>query len=307
MTGPAIEAVGLTKRYGDITAVDGIDLTMWPGTCVGVIGRNGAGKSTTMRMLTTVTRPTSGSLRMLGMDAATEGRRIRSRLGVVPQSNNLDEDLTARQNLEIYARYFGLGRAESRAAAEAVMEQARLDSRLDSRVNTLSGGMKRRLVIARALVNDPDVLLLDEPTSALDAQSRHHIWSALGTLRAAGKTILIMSHDMDEVETLCDQVLIMEEGRFMVSGTPHELITRYCQPALLDIVVETPGAHDWSAVLAGQLCELRETARGVVAEVRDADAGMAALRDSAVPFTSVTVRPSTLTDVYLRVTGKEAD
>lgn len=307
MTGIAIEARKLTKRYGPATAVDGIDLTVRRGTCVGVVGRNGAGKSTTMRMLTTVTRPTSGGLRILGMEATTEGRRIRRRLGVVPQSNNLDEDLTARQNLEIYARYFGMGRTRSRQVAESAIEQVHLAAWLDSRAATLSGGMKRRLAIARALVNDPEVLLLDEPTSALDAQSRHHIWSTLGALRSEGRSILIMSHDMEEVETLCDRVLIMEAGRFVVSGTPHGLIEQYCQPALLDIVIDDAGSHDWNGLLAGEMSELRETARGVMVEVRDATVSMERLRRSAVGFTSVTVRPSTLTDVFLRVTGKEAD
>jgi lipooligosaccharide transport system ATP-binding protein len=260
MTEAAIEAERLTKRYGSQMAVDGIDLRVERGTCVGIVGRNGAGKTTTMRMLTTVTRPTSGGLRILGLNSVSEARQIKSRLGVVPQTNNLDEDLTVSQNLEIYCRYFRMGRRQSRRVAAAAIEEARLAAKSDAPVSTLSGGMKRRLTIARAMVNDPEILLLDEPTAALDAQSKHHIWSTLGQLRSEGRTILIMSHDMEEVEMLCDLVLIMEAGRFVVSGAPHELIERYCQPARLDI-----------------------------------------------EFTSATVRPSSLTDVFLRVTGREAD
>jgi lipooligosaccharide transport system ATP-binding protein len=307
MTEAAIEAERLTKRYGSKMAVDGIDLRVERGTCVGIVGRNGAGKSTTMRMLTTVTRPTSGGLRILGLNSVSEARRIKSRLGVVTQTNNLDEDLTVTQNLEIYCRYFRMGRRQSRRVAAAAIEGARLSGKSDAPVSTLSGGMKRRLTIARAMVNDPEILLLDEPTAALDAQSKHNIWSTLGQLRSEGRTILIMSHDMEEVEMLCDLVFIMETGRFVVSGAPHELIERYCHPALLDIVVEDALSHDWARLLADELSEPRETARGIVVEVQDPVASMERLRTSSIEFTSATVRPSSLTDVFLRVTGREAD
>jgi lipooligosaccharide transport system ATP-binding protein len=307
MSESAIETTGLTKHYGSKVAVDGIDLRVDRGTCVGVVGRNGAGKSTTMRMLTTVTRPTSGRLSILGLSSVDDAKRIKSRLGVVPQTNNLDEDLTVSQNLQIYSRYFRMGRRASRRVAAEAIELARLSAKADTPVSTLSGGMKRRLAIARAMVNDPEILLLDEPTAALDAQSKHSIWSTLGQMRAAGKTILIMSHDMEEVEMLCDRVLIMEAGRFVVDGAPHELIERFCQPALLDIIVDDAMSFDWAQLLADSELQPRQSARGVVIEVRDPTASMERLRASSIKFTAATVRPSSLTDVFLRVTGHEAD
>lgn len=302
-----IDARALTKRYGDTLAVDGIDLQVPAGRCVGIVGRNGAGKSTTMRMLTTVTRPTSGTLTLLGLDAASEPARIKARLGVVPQANHLDDDLSAFANLEIYARYFRMSRARAREAAEHALTLAGLQAKASAPVRTLSGGMRRRLVIARALVNEPDLLLLDEPTAALDAQSKQHIWSTIGERRAQGRSILLMSHDMEEVETLCDEVLLMEHGRFVDRGAPHELIARHCRPALLDIVVDSVSGVDWAAVLGQEHAEPRPTPRGVVVEVDDPEASMHRLRTSAVEFTAATVRPSSLTEVFLKVTGHEPD
>lgn len=306
MPQPAVDARGLTKSFGAHVAVDGVDLTVQRGRCVGIVGRNGAGKSTLMRMLTTVMRPTAGQLRVLDLDPVRDAKAIKSGLGVVPQSNNLDEDLTAIQNLEIHARYFRMNRRTSRAAALEGLELAGLAARARSSVSALSGGMKRRLVIARAMLNDPELLLLDEPTTALDAQSKHHIWSTLGRLRAEGRSILIMSHDMDEVEMLCDQVLIMDEGRFVTSGAPHELIARYCRGACIDIVIENASSYAWEEILHDADANPRSTARGIVVGVRDAPSSIEALRSSKVPFTAATVRPSGLIDVYLQVTGREA-
>jgi lipooligosaccharide transport system ATP-binding protein len=302
-----IEARQLVKRYGAKSAVSGIDLAVYQGQCIGIVGRNGAGKSTTMRMLTTVSRPTSGSLTIFGLDPARRSRDIKRALGVVPQANSLDDDLTAVQNLEIFSRYFGVGRAQSRAAARAALELARLSDRAGDDVSTLSGGMKRRLAIARATVNDPDLLLMDEPTAALDAQSRHLIWATMGELCARGKTIVLMSHDMEEVQTLSDYVYIMEAGLFVAQGRPSELIASHCRSARLDVVIDEPAAVDWGSVLGDDTVQVRATARGVAIEVDNGQRSLERLRASTAAFLSATLRPTTLEDVYLSITGRAAD
>jgi lipooligosaccharide transport system ATP-binding protein len=260
-----------------------------------------------MRLLTTVTRLSSGQLSILGLDPVRQAKQIKRRLGVVPQSNNLDEDLTVLQNLRIYSRYFGASRRESEQAAGEALTFAHLNGKANDYVNTLSGGMKRRLTIARALVNDPDLLLMDEPTAALDAQSKQHIWSAVGALRTQGKTILLMSHDMEEVQVLCDEVHIMESGRFVAHGAPHELIRAHCRPARLEIVIDRPATVDWATVLRDPAVQVRPTARGVAIEVDDPEASLRLLRASALDYTAASARPSDLTDVYLQITGREAD
>ncbi len=302
-----MRAVQLVKRYGTVTAVGGIDLTVSPATCVGIVGRNGAGKSTTLRMLTTVSRPTSGELSVFGLDPLRHSTAIKRRIGVVPQTNTLDDELTVRQNLEIYSRYFGMSRREARGAAERALKLARLPEKANNEVSTLSGGMKRRLTIARSLVNNPDLLLMDEPTAALDAQSKHAIWSTLTELRSAGKTIILMSHDMEEVQALADLVLIMDSGRFTAEGSPAELIATHCRSTRLDIVIERPDTVDWHTVLQGAEAVVNPAPRGVVIEVADGQRGMDLLRASSVNFTAATVRPTTLEDVFLHVTGRRAD
>jgi lipooligosaccharide transport system ATP-binding protein len=215
---------GLTKRYGDFTAVDGIDLDVRRGESFGVLGPNGAGKSTTMRLIGCVSDPTSGELRILGLDPRSDGPRIRARLGVVPQRDTLDEELTVRENVLVYGRYFGMSRAAVRAKADELLDFVQLAERADSVVEPLSGGMKRRLTIARALVNDPDVLLLDEPTTGLDPQARHVLWDRLYRLKREGVTLVLTTHYMDEAEQLCDRLVVMDGGRYVAEGSPADLI-----------------------------------------------------------------------------------
>lgn len=307
MTETTITATQLVKEYGHRTAVAGVNFAVDRGRCVGIVGRNGAGKSTTMRMLTTVTRPTSGTLRIFGLDPLRRSREIKRRLGVVPQTNTLDDDLTAVQNLEIYGRYFGADRRQSQHAARQALEFAQLSDRANDDVSTLSGGMKRRLTIARATVNDPDLILMDEPTAALDAQTKHLVWTALGDLCLLGKTVLLMSHDMEEVQMLCDYVYIMEEGRFIAEGRPCDLIERYCRPARLDVVIDQPGSVDWNALLEDASVEVNRTARGVAIEVDNGQRALELLRSSPASYVASTLRPTTLEDVYLRITGRSAD
>src|SRR5690606_15390945 len=224
---PLIRARGLVKRFGDFVAVNGIDLDVWPGEAFGFLGPNGAGKSSTMRMIGCVSPPSGGELTVLGMDPRRDGPAIRARLGVCPQEDNLDVELTARENLTTYARYFGIPRRVARQRADELLEFVQLSERADSRVEPLSGGMKRRLTIARALVNNPDIVLLDEPTTGLDPQARHLVWERLFRLKQRGVTLVLTTHYMDEAEQLCDRLVIMDGGRIAAEGSPRELIERY--------------------------------------------------------------------------------
>jgi lipooligosaccharide transport system ATP-binding protein len=223
---PLIHAQGLTKRFGDFTAVDGIDFAVQPGEAFGFLGPNGAGKSSTMRMIGCVSPPSGGSLRILGLDPVQDGAKIRARLGVVPQEDTLDMELTVHENIFVYGRYFGLSRKEVRERAKELLEFVQLTERGSSKVQTLSGGMKRRLTIARALVNEPDVLLLDEPTTGLDPQARHLVWDRLFRLKQRGATLVLTTHYMDEAEQLCDRLVIMNNGKIAEEGHPLDLIRR---------------------------------------------------------------------------------
>jgi lipooligosaccharide transport system ATP-binding protein len=223
---PLIHARALTKRFGDFTAVDGIDFAVQPGEAFGFLGPNGAGKSSTMRMIGCVSPPSGGALRILGMDPVHEGSKIRARLGVVPQEDTLDMELTVHENLFVYGRYFGLSRKEVRERAKELLEFVQLSERGTSKVQSLSGGMKRRLTIARALVNEPEVLLLDEPTTGLDPQARHLVWDRLFRLKQRGATLVLTTHYMDEAEQLCDRLVIMNNGKIAEEGHPLELIRR---------------------------------------------------------------------------------
>src|SRR5215467_6043455 len=223
---PLIHARGLRKQFGELNAVDGIDFDVQRGEAFGFLGPNGAGKSSTMRMIGCVSPPSGGTLRILDLDPVRDGSAIRGRLGVVPQADTLDMELTARENLFVYARYFGLSRAAARAKTEELLEFVQLSERGDSQVEPLSGGMKRRLTIARSLVNDPEVLLLDEPTTGLDPQARHVVWDRLFRLKQRGVTLVLTTHYMDEAEQLCDRLVIMDRGRIAEEGSPLELIER---------------------------------------------------------------------------------
>ncbi|AHH94970.1 ATP-binding cassette domain-containing protein [Kutzneria viridogrisea] len=299
-----MHAEGLSKRFGEFEAVRGIDLSVRRGEAFGFLGPNGAGKSSTMRMVACVSPRTGGELRVLGMDPNTRGPHIRARLGVVPQEDTLDNELTVRQNLHVYGRYFGLSRAQVRAKAVELLEFAQLTDRAEDQVEPLSGGMKRRLTIARSLVNDPELLLLDEPTTGLDPQARHLLWDRLFRLKQSGVTLIITTHYMDEAEQLCDRLVVMDGGRIAAEGSPAELIAAHSTREVLELrfppgeqqghVEQVRGLADRVEVLPDRL----------LLYTGDGEAALAAAHQRGVrPVTSL-VRRSTLEDVFLRLTGR---
>ena len=297
-------AKGLEKRFGKIEAVRGIDVEVRPGEAFGFLGPNGAGKSSTVRMIACVSPRTGGDLRVLGLDPGPDGPRIRARLGVVPQLDNLDGELTVRQNLQVYGRYFGLSRSSVRAKAAELLEFAQLTDRADDPVEPLSGGMKRRLTIARSLVNDPELLLLDEPTTGLDPQARHLLWDRLFRLKAAGVTQLITTHYMDEAEQLCDRLVVMDGGRIVAEGSPSELIARYSTREVLELRFP-PGSPDG---VVGTVRDLGERVEALpdrlLVYTTDGESALAAAHGRGVRPSSSLVRRSTLEDVFLRLTGR---
>src|SRR3989440_12500736 len=230
-----VEARSLSKEFGDFVAVAGIDFRIEPGEAFGFLGPNGAGKSSTMRMIGCVSPRSAGTLRILDLDPTDDGPEIRARLGVAPQLDTLDMELTVRENLIIYGRYFGLSRRECRERADELLEFVQLAERADDRVEPLSGGMKRRLTIARALVNEPEVLLLDEPTTGLDPQARHTVWDRLFRLRQRGVTLILTTHYMDEAEQLCDRLVVMDKAKIVAEGSPRELIGRYSTREVVEL------------------------------------------------------------------------
>ena len=303
---PLIRARGLVKRFGSFTAVNGIDFDLQRGEAFGFLGPNGAGKSSTMRMIGCVSPPTAGELSILGLDPVRDGREIRSRLGVVPQEDTLDAELTVRENLLIYGRYFGLPRDVIRERTARLLEFVQLTDRANDQVDPLSGGMKRRLTIARSLINEPDILLLDEPTTGLDPQARHAVWDRLFRLKQQGVTLVLTTHYMDEAEQLCDRLVVMDAGKIAAGGTPRELIERYSTPEVLELRFD-PADHEQSAEkLAGVPAQRLEVlADRVLLYVEDGDSALVAVRALGVePLTSL-VRRGTLEDVFLRLTGRQ--
>ena len=301
-----VHARDLTKRFGEFVAVDGIDVDIRRGEAFGFLGPNGAGKSSTMRMVGCVSPPTAGTLQLFGLDVDKHGPAIRARLGVVPQEDTLDQELRVRENLVIYGRYFGLSRGDVRARADKLLDFVQLGDRADSKVEPLSGGMKRRLTIARSLINDPEMLLLDEPTTGLDPQARHAVWDRLFRLKQQGVTLVLTTHYMDEAEQLCDRLVVMDAGKIAAGGTPRELIERYSTPEVLELRFD-PAEHQQSAEkLTGVPAQRREVlADRVLLYVEDGDHALAAVRAQGVePLTSL-VRRGTLEDVFLRLTGRQ--
>jgi lipooligosaccharide transport system ATP-binding protein len=301
---PLIYARGLVKRFGEFTAVDGIDLEVASGEAFGFLGPNGAGKSSTMRMISCVSLPTAGELRILGMDPSRDGTTIRGRLGVCPQLDNLDPDLSVRENLTTYARYFGISRPEARRRADELLDFVQLADRAGSKVDPLSGGMKRRLTIARAMVNDPDIVLLDEPTTGLDPQARHLLWERLFQLKRRGTTLVLTTHYMDEAEQLCDRLVVMDGGRIVAEGSPRSLIETYSTPE----VVELRFGDERPADLAGKLTGIGERIDPLpdrlLVYAADGDAATAEVHRRGLTPSSVLVRRSTLEDVFLHLTGR---
>jgi lipooligosaccharide transport system ATP-binding protein len=301
---PLIRARGLTKRFGDFTAVDGIDFDVAVGESFGFLGPNGAGKTSTMRMIGCVSPISAGTLSILGLDPATDGPRIRARLGVVPQQDTLDNELTVRENLLIYGRYFGLSRAECARRADDLLEFAQLTERAGDQVEHMSGGMKRRLTIARSLINEPEVMLLDEPTTGLDPQARHLLWDRLYRLKQRGVTLVLTTHYMDEAEQLCDRLVVMDKARIVAEGSPRELIARYSTREVAELRF-APGIQE---TLDGQLDGIAQRIEHlpdrVLLYADDGEAAAVAVHERGIRPESVLVRRSSLEDVFLRLTGR---
>ncbi|MGQ5262466.1 ABC transporter ATP-binding protein [Micromonospora sp. ZYX-F-536] len=301
---PLIQARGLVKRFGDFTAVDGIDVEVRSGEAFGFLGPNGAGKSSTMRMVGCISPPSGGELRILDLDPVRDGPAIRARLGVCPQLDNLDPELTVRENLTVYARYFGISRRTARERAAELLDFVQLTQRADSKVEPLSGGMKRRLTIARALVNEPEIVLLDEPTTGLDPQARHLVWERLFRLKQQGVTLVLTTHYMDEAEQLCDRLVVMDGGRIVAEGSPRALIERHSTRE----VVELRFAAESQEPFAGKLDGLGERVEvlpdRILLYVADGDAAVAEVAKLGLNPANVLVRRSGLEDVFLHLTGR---
>jgi len=298
-----IHARGLTKRFANLVAVDAIDFDVARGEAFGFLGPNGAGKTSTMRMIGCVSAASGGTLRVLGMDPVQDGPKIRARLGVVPQSDTLDLELHVDENLYTYARYFGLPRDVARQRAQQLLEFVQLADRARDDVELLSGGMKRRLTIARALVNEPELLLLDEPTTGLDPQARHLVWDRLYRLKQQGVTIVLTTHYMDEAEQLCDRLVVMDKAKIVAFGSPRSLIDQYSSREVLELrfPIDTTPALDKLDGLAERIEPLPDR---VLLYTSDGEAAAAALHDRGLRPESTLVRRSTLEDVFLRLTGR---
>jgi lipooligosaccharide transport system ATP-binding protein len=302
---PAVLARRLHKSYGDRVAVDGVDFEVEPGICFGFLGPNGAGKTTTMKMIYGLAAISEGELRVLGLDARRERRRIKSRLGVVPQETNLDTDLTVRENLLFQGRYFGLPAERVEAKADELLEFALLADRASERIVTLSGGMKRRLLIARALINDPELVVLDEPTTGLDPQARLAIWQALERLRRQGVTLLLTTHYMEEAARLCDRLLIMDEGRIVAEGGPAALVRERVGREVLELELGAGcNADELLAAVDGRVGGHDVSDGRVTLFTDDAEELLHSLDHQRFPTESAFVRRATLEDVFLRLTGR---
>ncbi len=299
---PLLSAQGLRKRYGDAEVVAGIDLAIEAGECFGLLGPNGAGKTTTLRLLLGLTEPDGGSMAMLGLPVPQQAREARMKVGIVPQMDNLDPDFSVYENLLVYGRYFGHPDAEIKARIPALLEFANLTHRADAKIQALSGGMQRRLTLARALINDPDLLFLDEPTTGLDPQARHMMWQGLRRLLGQGKTIVITTHFMEEAERLCDRLAIMDQGKIIATGTPRALIELHIEPQVVEVFGE--GVEEWAAAYGRTLCERFERAgETLFCYTRDHDALLRQLScQCALRYLS---RPANLEDVFLKLTGRD--
>jgi lipooligosaccharide transport system ATP-binding protein len=300
---PLIHARGLVKRFGALTAVDAIDFDVSRGEAFGFLGPNGAGKSSTMRMIGCVSPVTDGTLQILGLDPERDGPSIRARLGVVPQQDTLDTELTVRENIVIYGRYFGLSRRELRRRADELLEFVQLLERANDRVEPLSGGMKRRLTIARALVNEPELLLLDEPTTGLDPQARHALWDKLFRLKREGVTLVLTTHYMDEAEQLCDRLVIMDRGRIAEEGSPAKLIQRLSTREVVELRFPGDTPQVEAGTFNGQVARIEALPDRLLLYTDDGDALVPAAHERLHPQ-SVLVRRSTLEDIFLRLTGR---
>ena len=302
-----ISAQALTKKFGEFEAVRGIDVEVRAGESFGFLGPNGAGKSSTMRMIAAVSPITSGSLNIFGLDPTTHGSEIRNRLGVIPQADNLDGELTLLDNLVIYGRYFDIPRAECRTRAMELLEFVQLADRANGKVDALSGGMKRRLTIARGLMNRPEMVLLDEPTTGLDPQARHILWDRLYRLKQQGVTLVLTTHYMDEAEQLCDRLVVMDAGRIVAEGSPRDLISTYSTREVLELRFGAGRNAEYEHLLAGIGERLEVLADRVLVYADDGEAALREVHHRGLEPESSLVRRSSLEDVFLRLTGRSLE
>jgi lipooligosaccharide transport system ATP-binding protein len=299
-----IQAICLTKKFGELVAVDGIDFSVAEGESFGFLGPNGAGKTSTMKMIGATSPISGGELSVLGLDPTIDGPTLRSRLGVVPQENNLDEELSVYDNLMMYGRYFDMSRAEIKERIDELLEFVQLTEKRDAKIQALSGGMKRRVVIARGLIHDPDLFILDEPTTGLDPQARHVLWDRLYRLKQQGVTLIITTHYMDEAEQLCDRLVVMDKGKIVAEGSPRSLIEEYAPGEVVELrfpvgVLET--LNNQIEDLAPRTEVLADRA---LIYTEDAEQTMHAVTANGLEPETVLARRSTLEDVFLRLTGR---
>ncbi len=304
MNDAVITALGLEKRFGDFAAVAGIDFEVRPGEAFGFLGPNGAGKTSTMRMIGCVSPVSAGTLRIFGLDPEHDGRSIRGRIGVVPQLDQLDNELTVLENLVIYARYFDIDRATSKRRAAELLDFVQLTEKADSPVENLSGGQKRRVSIARSLISEPELLLLDEPTTGLDPQARHVLWDRLYQLKEQGRTLILTTHYMDEAEQLCDRLVVMDGGRIVAEGSPRDLIAQYATREVLEMRFGRGRNEEHASEVESAGERLEVLPDRLLLYAADGEHALAALRERGVHPESALVRRSSLEDVFLRLTGR---
>ena len=303
-TDPALVATDLRKAYAGNEVVAGLSFAVDKGTCFGLLGPNGAGKTTTLRLCLGLTAPVAGSVTLGGRPIPADAQAARARVGVVPQFDNLDPDFTVTENLLVFGRYFGLKTADVRARVPQLLEFAGLAGKADARIATLSGGMKRRLTLARALVNDPDIVFLDEPTTGLDPQARHLIWERLKQLKSSGKTLILTTHFMDEAERLCDNLVVIDHGRKIAEGSPRELIAAHIEPQVVEAYDEAGGDLPAFVAAHGKLAERVETS-GETAFFYCREPRPLLAELAAAPGLRYVHRASNLEDVFIKLTGRE--
>ena len=301
---PLIHARGLTKRFGEFTAVDGIDFAVDEGESFGFLGPNGAGKTSTMRMIGAVSPITEGTLSVLGLDPEHQGPQLRSRLGVVPQEDNLDQELTVFDNLMMYGRYFDLSRAVIRERIDELLAFVQLTEKRHSKVDALSGGMKRRLTIARGLINEPDLLILDEPTTGLDPQARHVLWDRLYRLKQQGVTLIITTHYMDEAEQLCDRLVVMDKAKIVAEGSPRSLIEQYAPREVVEVRFPAGVLDDVADRFEDLASRTEVLADRALFYTDDAEETIAGIAAAGLEPETILARRSSLEDVFLRLTGR---
>ena len=304
MSEPLIRARGLTKTYGDFVAVDNIDFDVAKGESFGFLGPNGAGKSTTMRIIGATSVRTSGTLTILGKDPEVNGPQIRAHLGVVPQQDNLDNELTVSENIFIYGRYFGLSSSFINKKIPELLEFAQLEEKKDTKVEALSGGMKRRLTIARSFVSEPDILMLDEPTTGLDPQARHILWDRLFRLKEQGVTLLITTHYMDEAEQLCDRLIVMDRGKIMAEDSPAQLIKTYSTKEVLEVRFGSDRNQEMVDVLRPLADRIEVLPDRILLYATDGEQLLEQIAAKGIHPNTSLVRRSSLEDVFLRLTGR---